>query len=810
MAELKSLGRSVGQPSAPDISGAAKVHVNLGKAVQGLANSVGSYVEKERNAALELEATFNTLTAQREMNLNLLKLKQNPNATDADLAELNKTNQMIGANILKNTSDKNKAEVTRSLMGYAIKAEASAFEYIGKAKQKNIKNNAAATLYEGTNQLEELAVSGDEEGFTATFYKLEEAQQALVEAGYLSKEDYLKNRDTMLQSGINGKLAHDYNQAFKADGERGAAKFINEFWNTEHENMTQEQKSEGLKSLLAIQAQDKSAMVQIGQAGFRDVMESITSSNPPKDENELHAFIQASKESGYPLNEYQEYKAFQAFRKTNKSKNKRNENNARISAQIATGDVNSLLNESSGDIDNNYIDTKKFLKEKMGNEAQEAQSLSGQVMAQRPEWMIGATIAAQTPVAIGQWQEEISSQLLSQNPDDILGAVSAFNYVSEQNKAAIKGISEKDQAFIKAVSNDLERTNMQPFEIIEKYKDSILNVDPKVKENRKKAYDESIKNSPGLPNKIVKKAFGEKINNVLVEPSAELYAAAQEAYQREFELTGNENQAIDNAVSYLKDNGGVSMFAQKGSPVWNPPENLPYYDFGNIVRNQATKYLRETVDSINKNPGKVPYTVEWSDKMPKFPDQVSEEDMFKGKYDKGEWWLKINGTDRRVYFISPNYNQANSFAETKYQVMYEKDGYPHTLMTITPNIGIDGQIQMSAGTAMMTFQGPTELTPNLIKKMQSEQAQGAKDKYISNEFKKLNPRDYGIDITEGPNISRLLSEKPEQKKSTKKSDKKKLEEIIESENQDLPKRIEKEKLRRQQEAAKQVINEQGQ
>lgn len=793
MASLKTTGRQIAQPNAPDLRQAGAPYEAISNAVSGVGKVVGGIVEKKRKAALEMEATYNTLTGQREINRNIMRFKQQPNVSEADLEGFNKANQSISDEILKNTSEENLSSVTKSLFKYSMKAEVSAFGHVNESTNRQMKESGALALYEGAKQLNEYARNGEEENFTSTYYQVLKSQDALVEAGFISPEQYAKDKDELLQIGINGKLQHDYLKALDK-GEREGAKFIEDFYKTET-NMTSEQKDKALQSIVAIRAQERTANQQIGQAGFRDVMDFITSPNAPKTEGELDAFIQASAERGYPLNEYQEYKAVQAWRKTQKTNNKRAEKNIEISKLNATGDVNGLINQSSTDLDNWYIDTKKYVSEQVAQEAQEQESLSGKVMGQRPEWMIGASIAAQTPVPISQWQDEISSQLGSKNVDDILSAVSAYNYVASQDKRAVKGISEKDKSFIQAVTNDLERTTLTPQEIIEKYRDSILNVDPKVKENREAAYKDIIKNNPSLPQDIAKKAFGTKIGNTLKQPSAELYAAAQGAFEREYSLSGDKNQAVKNVVDYLKDNGGESVFAPSSEPVWNPPENLPFYDFGNIVRNQATKYLKESVLQAQKNPSKLPYSVEWSKKMPEFPDSVSEEDMFKGKYDKGEWWLNINGTDRRVYFISPNYNQANSFAETQYQVMFEKDGYLHNLLTITPTLNNSGEVVTGAGNSLMTFKSPDQLTPNLVAKMQRESAQGAKNKYIE----KQTAFPSGFFEPDVSDVQEYLEKHGTEEK------KKKAIKVIEEQNKDIGTKIEREKLRRQQAKTEQII-----
>lgn len=815
MAELKPLGREIGQPKAPDISGAGEVYSALGKTAEAFSSTIGTHVATQRKAALEMEATYNTLNAQREIHLNTLRFKERENVTEADLAELNKTNAQIAQSILEVTSGPNINQVKKNLLEFSIKSEATAFEHVGASKKKSVLDSAATLLYEGSKQLEELAITGQQDLFEQTFQQIDRSQRSLVEAGYLSELDYRKARDDLIQAGIEGHIRHEYNNALLAGGERAGAKYIQDFADSAQPGITEAQKDRTIKSLIAQQSLDKSASIQIEQAGYRDVMMAITGPNPPKDENELISLIESTSFE-YPMNEYQQYQILQEFRKRQKTTNKRNETNVVISKQIAANDINGLLDQSATDINNNYIDTRKALIERANEQSQGSLSPADRIQNQAPEWLIGAAIAAQTPVPIKQWQSEIHSQLTSQNTDDILNAVNAYDYVYKSNKRGVDGIAEQDKAFIRAISNDLNRTTLTPQEVVEKYRKSILDVDPKVLENRQAAYKEVIKNSPNLPQAIIQEAFGTKIKNQLATPSAELAATAQQAFEREYKLTGDRNQAIQNAVEYLKDNGGISKFAPKDSPVWNPPENLPFYDFGNIVPNQATKFLKETVNNIADHPGRLPYTVEWSSKMGEFPDRPSEQDLFKNKYDKGEWWLKIDGVDRRVYFISPNYNQANSFPETRYQVFYDKNGYLNQLMTVAPGLDEAGNVVASAGNAFMIFRGPNELTPNLVNKMLAEDAEGARDKYVERQYEGETPLQRTIsklgkaaELTETANPSRVLGEKTEEKKVESKIELETLKKITAEKNKELPKKIEQERFKRQRAAAKKLIDDQG-
>lgn len=795
MAELKSLGRQISQPGAPDITAAAQAEGALGGVISGVSKVVGKHVENQRKAALELENSFNVLSGQRELNLHLLKAKENPFPTTESVAEFNKTQQEIMNNILKNTSPENLGDVSVRLQAAANKNELDMVEHVQSAGRKALKDTAATLLYEESKQLQQYAVEGDEPALDASYLRIDQSRRELVKSGNLSEADYLKGRDELFQSALNGRLEYEYNKSVEEGGEVGGAKFINEFWNKEYEGMTQDQKNQGLKHLMDVAARDKAAQSRASYLGYNDVLDKLNSTDAPKSENEVHALIEKANEDGLPLNEWQAHKALQKYRTLNSKRLQREKDTIDFNSLVASGDVNGLIALGDTKVNNAYVDTKKALVERAQQQTEAAASDAQRVMAQKPAWLIGATIAAEVPVPIGQWQEEIHSQLMSANNEDVLNAAKGYNYVKSKNKAAVDGISAKDKAFMDSVVRDIETTTMEPTDIVQRYREAILEVTPQVEENRLIAYKENIKNNPSLPNKIVKQAFGEKVKNVLKEPGAQLYAVAQEQYQKEFMLTGDQSQAIKNAVQYLKDNGGESKFGPKNEPVWNPPEHLPFYETGNIVRNQASKFLDEAIKNSEQFPGALPYTIERSEKMPEFPEKLTEKDLYDGKYDKGEWWLKIDGKDRRVYFISPNYNQANAFPSTQYQVMFEKDGRLQNLMIAVPKTDASGKAQYSARNAMMIFYAPNDIIPNLLKKMQDETADSALTKGAAREYDKKH-------LMEDIRLDSWIFNKNPIKEQTKK-------EAVEQRKHTILEEIEKQKLRRQEQETKEYLEGQG-
>lgn len=787
MAELKPLGRSVSTPSAPDISGAAQAPALLGRTAQTFASNVGEHIKERREAALEMESAFNILAGQREMALSMFSAQKNPNPSVESLGEFNKTQQEIIKKILENTDEKNYKHVATSLVQFANQNELKLMEHAYQRGQQKLKDNDATLFYEGIQQLSELYRDGRFDEGKQTFLNIDSSRKKAVEAGLLSQEDYKKGKDLFLQSAINGELEYEYNKAYEENGERGAAAFLKKYWESPTD-LRSDQKELGMKFLHNLDTQRRQASAQASAIGRRDVIESLYE-NPTQDMTEVDARIEASAIKGFSLNEAQAFSVRQRARKLSESELKQRIKNQQITKDVQTSNVNALIKYSGTDLNNWYVDTVDKVKEFNAEQEEEAETIGQAIMAQKPDWMVKAAVASEMPKAIPYWQDELHSQIWSKNYDDVLNAVKAYDYVKQKNLAGIEGFSEKDVSFIRAVSNDLKHTTMAPNEIIDRRKDEILNADDKVRKNREDALKVIHKDKPSIPIDIVKEAYGVKPDNLLKDPGSALYATAQEQFDQEYMASGDEKAAKQAAIEFLKDTGGESIFAPKNHPVWNPPENLPFYDFGNIVRNQATKFLHDVVKTANENPDRMLYKVELSDKMPQMPTQVSEQDLVDRRYDKGEWWLKIDGTDRRVFFISQNYNQANYFPGTAYQVMFEKGGTLHNLQTVVPALTADGNLSTQVDSATITFLSPQELVPNVITDMEAKRARIG----LTRAAMKLHDDDSFLNR---PLVGDVFSVTATSQLSAAKRAKKDKGQIIEEEKSRIKERLDTEKLKR--------------
>ncbi len=796
MAELKSSGRQYGAPSAPDLSGAAAPYKAIGDVVKGVSLTAGEMVARKRKAALEMESSFNVLEGKRSLQMQLHQARQNNRPNEESIIEFNKTQNEIINSILQNTSPQKQKEVQLQLMEQARRNEYRYLRHVGSARKKMLKESDAAMYYEGSKQAFESAATGDLEGALQTINQIGQARSSLVEAGELTQTELMQGQDSMVQAAINGHVDFQYNQAWLNGGERAAAQFVKQFWEDEQPNITQAQKNEAFKHLRNTATHERTSIAQVSKIGYHDVMDDIYSAKRPADESQLQTLIKKSAESGFPLNGMDAFKATQAWRKGNNKGLKRDQSNLEINSYVASGNMAALIDAGPSKVNDYFIDTRKVLMQRAIDESQSSATDAEAVMNTKEPWMISAAIAVETPVPISQLQDEMHTQLASQNPDDILAAVNIYDYVKDKNPVALDGFSQKDLSFMRAVSRSLKDTQQNPGDVINKYKESILNITPEQKKNRDDSYNEFIKNNPTYVNRIVEKAFGRKAGSTVAGPSATLYASVQKQFKEEYGLSGDENQARDAVIDYMKANGGESMYARKNEIVWNPPEKLPFNDFGNIVRNQASKHVQELIDNAQKNPGVLPYTIERSDKMPEFPAEFSEQDMMDGKYDKGEWWLKIDGEDRRVYFVSPNYNQSNAFNRTQYQVMYEKNGRLQNLMSVQPSMNPDGSVRMSASKSLMTFYGPHEFVPNVVKNMQAEDADKAMERGASKAAtKRLVEEDFIVDgwIFNDRKDSAVVRHQ----------------QIIEDEKSKVGERLQAEKVRRQQIATKEYLQMNG-
>jgi hypothetical protein len=515
----------------------------------------------------------------------------------------------------------------------------------------------------------------------------------------------------------------------------------------------------------------------------------MTGDNPPESMADLDARIEKSDENGKPLTDAQAFKLREEYKAMLRKGNTKAMRNKEIAKMISTGNFTAQQDLTRDEKNNFYKDTKEALIQEQIDAQDEAKTMGDKVMNSRPEWLVGATIAGEM-VAIPLWQKETSDRIIYGTIQDKLDGVKAIDYMNTHNPRALNGMNKKELAYANSLLKTLKNTRQIPELVVQRLDSQILNVDAETKKRRDDAWNKELKDHASTVSDFVKSVYGSKISNTLAQPGAKIYDDAAKELRDAFDLYGDMSDAKDFAEKTLTRNAGISMFGQKGTPVYNPPEKLPFYNYGNIVRNQATRFLKEMVLNAQETPDALPYEIKWSKKMPEFPDAISEEEMYNNKYDKGEWWLNIGGKDQRVYFISPSYNQSTSFNELMYVVQTE-NGNP--IFAVTK----DRNGKLNLGNAAMTFKGPNEVVPAMVEKMNNEVAQTGINKaaQIAGGRNRLAVmlEEYGITF-EG-----LLVPETSKEQLAK----------IEEEKISIPKRIENEKINRQKEATKKKLVEIG-
>lgn len=783
----------------------AEDRIKYGPNSQKLIPGVTKATQAYNNASHKMDNALNVLAGEQEMSRALVEAAKPENMRHSSAAELAEKNRAIITGVLQNTHHENHPEVAFKLSQISSGNELRMLEHVNTWNTEQIQDSYATMIIEASQTLTEAAIRGDKNLYSETYNSISDIGKDLVTSGIMTKANYAKVLSEFQQAGINGWIEKEFNEALYAGGEEGAARYIQNYHETNYEHMTQAQKDAGFSHLMSIASRANQAMSQASQLGYMKLSEMFAD-KMPTDINQVNEYIEKSATEGLPLNESQAHSLRQHVRSALKQVGGRTESNNEINTAVYNKDVNGLIATSTKDLDNWYIDSRKALTEARNQEMMESKTDAQRIMANRPEWMISATIAANMPVPIAQFTDELSRKINRGGLQDKLDAMHTVNYLATANPAALDKLSKQDTAYASRILADMKDTKLSPELIIQRADNDILNVSPEAKKNREKAWTTLLKDRPNVINDMAKEVFGNVIEDNISMPGANIYGTVERILEDNFYIHGNINDAMSATKEELGRNAKVSIFGPSTTPVWNPVENLPYYDFGHVTRNQATKYLKEITINARKHPGTLPYEVRWSSKMPEFPESISEEDLFSKKYDKGEWWLNINGKDRRVYFVSPNFNQSTGFATNKYQVLLDNG---QQLIAINKSFDRDGKEVYSKGNALMAFLGPNEMVPNMVTKMSNETADAGLTRAATRLYEKENPEDYGITLLKGATKGDIRGHMAKEPGTEDLEEKARKSKYIEKQKEELPKRIEKEKLSRQQSEAKTFLENMG-
>lgn len=617
--------------------------------------------------------------------------------------------------------------------------------------------------------------------------------ESQLKLGYITPLEAYNYKEQLIQVGINSELERSYIDAY-ALSEDEAAKLVNDWYTKETPGITNAQKEGGLQHLLGVHSRLTSSMTMASQIGFDNIAMRINTGTYGSIDA-LREDILTQSQSGHPINLHQQFQLESAYLKSLKGANKKAQTNAEITKKLDSPEITLFTNKQ---LDDWFTDVYKARKEQRNILMETAATPAEKVMASTPDWMIGASIVSHVKYApINAYQGMLHTQLMNGSTDDRINAAKAFNFLEVNNPAALEGMSKKDVAFVNNILDRLENTNIDPNTVVEDAVNNILKIDDTVFENRQKELNKYIKDNPKAIANLTKDIFGKKLPSSGGMGADIMYSTVQKEFDNNFMLTGNAKDAAKLTSKHMAKQAGVSEFGAPGVPIWNPPENLPFYGFGNIVQNQFAQAIDEVVRNAEKYPGTLNVAIKASKKMPAIPAYLSDKEKMLGNYFKGEGWLNINGEDKRVFLVSPSYNQANALGNLQYLLMYDDGGVSRPVPSVVVQLDANGNPVPRPGNSVMQFKSPDQYVPQLLNKMQKELADADTTKAAERKFNAINPSlfktPYSLMTTDVYDDAPATVKKSEEFK-----------EYLKSFKTDVPAQIEEEKLRR--EAIKAVKN----
>ncbi len=606
----------------------------------------------------------------------------------------------------------------------------------------NAKANYAATILTGDKQQESQALS--------------EVMRWVNNSATLNGMTDVQKQDQFRQIqdiAIDGHVHREMMEAVIKDGEPGLSQYITKVVNSTPEQLgiTPAQKQIMVESALKYNTDITKQMNVASTQGYNNiVLESIYNPGSITSLQQLNAKIDEQAQKGFPLSQNQQIQVASKVLGKNKAEAKRAQTNAQINESVSSGDID-IVNYTNTEINHYWEDILKGSMEKVAQMEQDGELAPGQVKG----WQMEAQSAVNIQRDVPALTERIEARLTGPNSNNIQDGIKQYTFLKENNPLALKGLSPKTDAFattIIAKAKDV-RDPITIERIIAEAKEGVLDADAAVVESRVAGYKAFAKKHPNAVDNEIRATLGisrgilsdysfkepipdvqrERYNKIL-NTNIPLYEDMQLALKKT-------NEEMNNI--YKKDPG----FAPPKMTVSNSISNLPWSKTtGPMNSNQVSQAISQILDVNAKFPGKTGFTLEPSEKMPKFPDTVSEKDKLEKKFAPNGHWMKINGVDRKVYLMSPNYSSTNPYAPNAYQVYWGDTGADgkspeaiRPLTSITTKKLPNGKEVSSMGNALVTIYPPNIYIPTLYKHQQNTSAATGFDAAAFNVVDQANP-----------------------------------------------------------------------
>jgi hypothetical protein len=563
---------------------------------------------------------------------------------------------------------------------------------------------------------------------------------AQISTGFLSEEEGYKLKKQLQQDSYNAEAEYVYRQ-LKEEDPAEAAKLLAKFatGDDEFKHLTASEREGVIRHLRAVDTQMDQAFSDAAQIGYQTVRNKMISS--PTDfktiEQLRNAFVQSS-QNGYALSSKQQLDLEGAWYKLQAAANKSINNITEIDNNLDSINITNFSGKQMTDWFNYKVGKAK---ERRDEDVAKAPSEGQKIIENTPDWMIEAMVASESKLkTIPGFTDRISTRINKGTPEDKLNAVRAWGFLENTNPSALQDLSDTDRAFAYTVLSRMRNSQVAPEIIIQEATDSIINPDKAILEARKDALKARMKAKPALIDNLSKEIYSNKMEKMIGTPASIMKSAVQKEYEANFMAGTDDPEGL--TIRNMQNKAAVSKFGPpNGVPMWNPVEKLPFYGFGRIVENQMVRSLQELVTLADKNPGVLPYELKWSDKMAKPPAKWTEEEKYKGKYSNlkksaffsleetgtikpDEFYLNINGKDRRVYCVSPTLNQTQLAGDTSpvYQLYFDDDyGTPRALLRVS-HFDDGGTTRVGLTNTFIQFFGPDVDTPKILDRLQKGEA----------------------------------------------------------------------------------------
>jgi hypothetical protein len=731
MAQIRPDTRQIAEPNAPDLSGAARAHEGISRAIQQVTNAVGSAVDSYNK--LEADAQYSETLNQ--LNKNLVNSLSRENIAQGNSYE--RFIQEAEATIeggLQHTPKKYQKAYSQSLrekvnqLGLKLASADLAFrENLAKAE-------GLAILESQMGEYNEALASGNETGAIVDRAYIDNTIDNLKNIGVLDPLDEYKLRKQMNKAATLAEYSSKYQKLLRTNPVE-ADLYLKEITDQKPDNLSHEDWNDVQATLLKDHAQYNKMVDAAENLGY-DEFKLEFDSGKINSINELNNYIAQKETDGRYFSPTTKLKMqdmlVQQLRKDNKEKEFILEMDRDVEARSDN------IYNYTGEQYNKYVQTKTdYLYDALTEEA------AGNPNMQVPsKFAIRASIATKIPVKVSSFTKEFEDKLLYGSINDFEEALNVGSQLYKESPKTFGFFDATTQAYQRYAATMAANTTL-PVQDIKRYADqAVLNKTTETKSLIDKKLTEIHKKNSFKD--LYKDVYGVNFVNPAVQPE---YNALVAAFDTFYQAVGDQDLASDLTREYLRTRSGKSQYVPKNTITKDPIEET--YIFQNhptLAKNEMAMAAYEVV--LNRQQGKekgldLSPSVEWPDGIA-MPDwnSLTEDKVYNNliwRNEKGKEvppQLKINGKNRKLLFINPSSDLETPGTDQR-EIWYEDDNgvaqplYVNVEEQYGPNL-----MKADTGIPHLEFIPFHKITPTIAQLQGKKELEKRAEFHLREEFKR--------------------------------------------------------------------------